>query len=109
MKESYSEGITHHTGPESCVGIRKGAGEALTRVCTGLGIEPRNVRSIVGADVLGRVRKATSGQPECVRLARTPRGRRPQARTETPRTGTGRSWVWPEQMVPGPQSKTERK
>jgi hypothetical protein len=30
MKESYSEGLANHTGPESCVGVRKDAGEALT-------------------------------------------------------------------------------
>ena len=35
MKESYGEGIAGHTGPKSCVGVRKGAGEALTGVHTG--------------------------------------------------------------------------
>ena len=30
MKESYGEGLASHTGPESCVGRRKAAGEALT-------------------------------------------------------------------------------
>jgi hypothetical protein len=30
MKESYGEGLASHTGPESCVGVRKGSGEALT-------------------------------------------------------------------------------
>lgn len=32
MKESYSEGVAHHTGPKSCIGHRKVAGEALTGV-----------------------------------------------------------------------------
>ena len=32
MKESYGEGLASHTGPESCVGRRKAAGEALTGV-----------------------------------------------------------------------------
>ena len=90
MKESYSEGVAHHTGPESCAGIREDAGEALTGVCMGRELN-RETDPIVGADILGRVWKATSGQPLCARLARTPRGRRPRARTETPRTGTGRS------------------
>jgi hypothetical protein len=31
MKESYGEGLTSHTGPEPCVGVRKGACEALGR------------------------------------------------------------------------------
>ena len=32
MKDSYAEGPASHTGPESCVGRREGAGEALTGV-----------------------------------------------------------------------------
>ena len=35
MKESYGEGLASHTGPKSCVGVRKGAGEALTGVHAG--------------------------------------------------------------------------
>jgi hypothetical protein len=35
MKESYAEGLTSHGGPESCVCIRKDAGEALTGVLAG--------------------------------------------------------------------------
>ena len=30
MRESYGEGVASHTGPESCAGVRKGDGEALT-------------------------------------------------------------------------------
>jgi hypothetical protein len=30
VQVSYSEGLANHTGPESCVGIREDAGEALT-------------------------------------------------------------------------------
>src|SRR5213593_5287424 len=30
MRESHGEGLASHTGPESCVGPREGAGEALT-------------------------------------------------------------------------------
>jgi hypothetical protein len=30
MKESHSEGVATHTGPESYVGTREGADEALT-------------------------------------------------------------------------------
>ena len=36
MKESYVEGIASHIGPKSCVGVRKGEGEALTGVNAGL-------------------------------------------------------------------------
>ena len=40
--ELYIEGVAIHGGPESCVGVREGAGEALTGVRVGWAIEPRN-------------------------------------------------------------------
>ena len=42
MKESHIEGVAIHDGPESCVGARKGDGEALTGVRAGRDMEPRN-------------------------------------------------------------------
>jgi RNA-directed DNA polymerase len=44
MGELYIEGVAIHGGPESCVGVREGAGEALTGVRAGWAIEPRNQR-----------------------------------------------------------------
>jgi RNA-directed DNA polymerase len=44
MGELYIEGVATHGGPESCVGVREGAGEALTGVRAGWAIEPRNQR-----------------------------------------------------------------
>ncbi len=35
MKVSYGEGVAIRTGSESCIGVHKGAGEALTGVRTG--------------------------------------------------------------------------
>ncbi len=35
MREPYGEGVASHTGPESCVVVRKGRGEALTGVHAG--------------------------------------------------------------------------
>ncbi len=35
MKESHIEGVATHDGPESCVDVRKGVGEALTGVRVG--------------------------------------------------------------------------
>ena len=32
MRTLYVEGVATHDGPESCVGVRKGASEALTGV-----------------------------------------------------------------------------
>ena len=30
MRVPYDEGLASHIGPESCVGVREGVGEALT-------------------------------------------------------------------------------
>ena len=35
MRTLYVEGVAIHDGPESCVGVRKGVGEALTGVRAG--------------------------------------------------------------------------
>ena len=50
MQVSYSEGVANHTGPESCVGIREDAGEALTGERIG---QPssREKLKVPGADV----------------------------------------------------------
>ncbi len=51
MEELYVEGLASHDGPESCAGVREGAGEALTGVRAGGAIEPRNV-GVRGADAV---------------------------------------------------------
>ena len=53
MKELYIEGVATHDGPESCVGVREGGGEALTGVRAGRAIEPRN-HGVRGADAVKR-------------------------------------------------------
>jgi len=35
MREPHKKGVAHHFGSESCAGVRKDAGEALTGVHTG--------------------------------------------------------------------------
>lgn len=110
MKEPYSEGLATHTGPESCVGFPRGGGEALTGVRMGWVWNREMCVPFEGADRLGRVWKATPGRPlRYARPVRTPRGRRPHARTETPRTGIGRSRLWPGWMEPGPRRESERR
>jgi hypothetical protein len=53
MKESDIEGVAIHGGPESCVGVREGVGEALTGGSAGWAIEPRNPWSR-GADAVAK-------------------------------------------------------
>jgi len=53
MRTSDTEGAAIHGGPESCAGVREGAGEALTGVRAGWAIEPRN-QGFRGADVVKR-------------------------------------------------------
>jgi hypothetical protein len=74
MKEPYIEGVAIRGGPESCVGVREGAGEALTGVRVGRDIEPRNQgfgvpTSLTEAE--GNIAAAPSASRQ-----RTPRGRR---------------------------------
>jgi len=90
MKESYDEGVASHIDPESCAEDRKGLSEALT------GARAGRVWSRV---ILLKFREPTwwdeaEGNNGCIdnaRGIRSLRGRRPQARMETPCTGIGRS------------------
>ena len=52
MKEPYVEGVAIHSGPESCVGVREGVGEALVVVRAGWAIEPRKLNKVRGADAV---------------------------------------------------------
>ena len=53
MKESHIEGVAIHDGPESCVVVCEGEGEALTGERAGWAIEPRN-QGDQGADVVNQ-------------------------------------------------------
>ena len=80
MRELYIEGVAIHGGPESCVGVREGAGEALTGV----------VRAgLLSREMLGSGVPTPSNQAEgnisggdIASRRRTPRGQRTWARTE---------------------------
>lgn len=58
MEELYAEGVATHGGPESCVDVPRGRGEALTGVRAGRAIEPRN--EAIGVPTLYKRRKAIS-------------------------------------------------
>jgi hypothetical protein len=53
MKESYGEGVATHADPESCVGNRKVAGEALTGAHAGRVSSRETPATLWGADVFG--------------------------------------------------------
>ena len=76
MKESYVKGLAAHDGPESCVAVRKGRGEALTGVRAGR-VSSRERNSLRGADAV-----ETCGRPHPVRRHRE-MDRNP-ARSQTP-------------------------
>ena len=57
MEELYAEGLATHGGPESCVDVPRGRGEALTGVRAGRAIEPRNKKNRV--PTLSKRRKVT--------------------------------------------------
>ena len=82
MKESYGEGPATHTGPESCVVIRKGDGEALTGGRVGR-VFSREIthpwpssRGLRGADAVG-------GSGRRYRARRQRKARLAPARSET--------------------------
>lgn len=99
MKESYIEGLAPHDGPESCVDIREGAGEALTGGGAGrvLSREINHSRMpTLLTEAEGHMStndKASSGT--------VLRGRRPLACTDTPCARTGRSSVRPPERRAG--------
>ena len=62
MKDSYVEGLAAHDGPESCVGVRKGGGEALTGARAGR-VFSRERKNPPGCRRHKERRKATSGVP----------------------------------------------
>ncbi len=43
MRESNIEGLAIHDGPEPCISVREGGGEASVGVRAGRAIEPRNL------------------------------------------------------------------
>ena len=79
MKESYVEGLASYGGPESCVHIREGVGEALTGVRAGRVLSREIHEPLRGADAV-----ETSGRRH--RRCRYREALTDPARSETLRT-----------------------
>ena len=85
MKESYVEGLASYGGPESCVHIREGVGEALTGVRAGrvssreIHAPRRELRVDRGAEAVEKCRRPH-------RCRRHGEAAPDPARSETPRT-----------------------
>jgi len=75
VQVSYSEGVASHTGPESCVGVREDAGEALTGERIGQPLS-REIAFILGADSVINEESKTTGRV-IASAPPTRRGRRP--------------------------------
>jgi len=83
MKESYGEGVATHTGPESCVVVRKDRGEALTGEGAGR-VFSRERTALRDADAVGGSRRPHPGRRYC-------EARWSPARSETPSMCRGTS------------------
>jgi RNA-directed DNA polymerase len=81
MKESYVEGLAAHSGPESCVDVREGTGEALTGVRAGR-VLSRESDSCLRADLRGADAVEERGRPHPGHRYRETPG--DPARSETP-------------------------
>ncbi len=93
MKEPYGEGLAIHAGPESCVYVREGVGEALTGVHAGWVLSREKCAFEV--PTLWVYGEGHTDGRALASARRALRGRRPHARMETPRAETGRSLEWP--------------
>ena len=89
MQESYGEGVAIHTGPELCGVSREAGHEALVGVRAGRVFSPEI--SSTGVPTLSPCAEGNTPSSTSASWTGTPRGRRPRACTEAPRTRTGRS------------------
>ena len=93
MEELYVEGVATHGGPESCVVVCEGGGEALTGARAGRAIEPRNV--YFGVPTLSTEAEGHTASSAIASCWWAPRGQRTRACTEPSCARTGRSRAHP--------------
>lgn len=98
MEKPYIEGVATHGVPESCVGARKGDGEALTGVRTGRVLSREITQSRAPTLLAEAEGNTVGGVTASLRTAL--RGRRPLARAKSSCARTGRSTSCPRRMVP---------
>jgi hypothetical protein len=91
MKELYIEGLAIHGGPESCVGVREGVGEALAGVRVG-GLLSREISSS-GCRRRTTGRKATSPVAGCEWPADPARSENPGMRGISMRENREARWL----------------
>ena len=99
MEELYAEGLASHGGPQPCVDVPRGRGEALAWARAGRVIEPRNHPS--GVPTLSARRKATPLAALRREPSGGPRGQRSRACAEPSCARTGRSRVSPAGLISG--------
>src|ERR1700682_4700571 len=92
MQESYEKGVAIHLDPEPCGAGRKAGHEALVGARVGRVCSPEITQ--VGVPTRSGCAEGNTLPSKSASWTGTPRGRRPRACTETPRTRTGRSQVF---------------
>ena len=91
MKEPYIEGLANHDDPESCVCIRKDAGEALTGESVGEVLSRETYFEVL--TLLSEGESNTRARDRASTFW-TSRGRRPSACVDTLCAGTERSHIY---------------
>jgi hypothetical protein len=99
MEELCAEGLASHGGPQPCVDVPRGRGEALAWARAGRAIEPRNHR--YGVPTLSERWKAISLAALVASRQGAPRGQGTRACTEPSCARTGRSRVSPAGLITG--------
>jgi hypothetical protein len=106
VKVRHGEGLATHTGPESCVCAREGAGEALTGVCVGQVVSGES-NEVRGADAVVAAEGNRRG-PAIARVRATPRRLGPWHAHRPPAREPGELRHRPAKPFAGPQRKDRR-
>ena len=93
-RRSNIEGVAIHDGPESCVGVREGDGEALTGGVQA-GLLSREIKEF-GVPTLSMETEGNTTSSAIASCWWAPRGQRTMACTEPPCARTGRSRARPQ-------------